>query len=76
MIQQPSRRPVTSSNWLIQQDQACRRVVTRYDKFAANYLAFIQLASIRLRLRVGESAPWQHLQRQKSPVPDHTAGAD
>jgi transposase len=26
----------------------CRRVVTRYDKLAANYLAFIQLASIRL----------------------------
>ena len=28
----------------------CRRVATRYDKFAANYLAFIQLASIRLWL--------------------------
>jgi transposase len=27
----------------------CRRVATRYDKLAANYLAFIQLASIRLR---------------------------
>jgi hypothetical protein len=26
----------------------CRRVATRYDKLAANYLAFIQLASIRL----------------------------
>src|SRR5271156_4121974 len=25
----------------------CRRVATRYDKLAANYLAFIQLASIR-----------------------------
>jgi len=24
----------------------CRRVATRYDKLAANYLAFIQLASI------------------------------
>ena len=33
----------------------CRRVATRYDKLAANYLAFIQLASIRLRLRVNES---------------------
>jgi transposase len=33
----------------------CRRVATRYDKLAANYLAFIQLASIRLWLRVHES---------------------
>jgi Transposase DDE domain len=30
----------------------CRRVATRYDKLAGNYLAFIQLASIRLWLRV------------------------
>jgi len=30
----------------------CRRIATRYDKLAANYLAFIQLASIRLWLRV------------------------
>jgi hypothetical protein len=30
----------------------CRRVATRYDKLAANYFAFIQLASIRLWLRV------------------------
>jgi transposase len=33
----------------------CRRVATRYDKLAANYLAFIQLASIRLWLRANES---------------------
>jgi transposase len=33
----------------------CRRVATRYYKLAANYLAFIQLASIRLWLRVNES---------------------
>ena len=32
-----------------------RRVATRYDKLAANYLAFIQLASIRLWLRVNEA---------------------
>jgi transposase len=32
----------------------CRRVATRYDKLAANYLAFVQLASIRLWLRVNE----------------------
>ena len=30
----------------------CRCVATRYDKLAANYLAFIQLASIRLGRRV------------------------
>ena len=34
-----------------------RRVATRYDKLAVNYLAFVQLASIRLWLRVNESAP-------------------
>jgi transposase len=33
----------------------CRRVATRYDKLAANYLAFLQLASIRLWLLVNES---------------------
>lgn len=32
----------------------CRRVATRYDQLAANYLAFVQLASIRLWLRVYE----------------------
>jgi transposase len=32
----------------------CRRVATRYDKLAANYLAFVKLASIRLWLRVYE----------------------
>ena len=34
----------------------CRRVATRYDKLAANYLAFVQLASIRLWLRANELA--------------------
>jgi hypothetical protein len=34
-----------------------RRVATRHDKLAANYLAFVQLASIRLWLRVYESTP-------------------
>jgi transposase len=33
----------------------CRRVAPRYDKLAPNYLAFVQLASIRLWLRVNES---------------------
>jgi transposase len=31
------------------------RVATRHDKLAANCIAFIQLASIRLWLRVNES---------------------
>src|SRR6201987_1873832 len=35
----------------------CRRVATRYDRLAANYLAFIKLASIRLWLRTYESTP-------------------
>ena len=34
----------------------CRRVATRYDRLAANYLAFVQLASIRLWLRLNEFA--------------------
>ena len=33
----------------------CRRIATRYDKLAANYLAFVKLASIRIRLRANES---------------------
>ena len=40
------------SNWIKQ----CRRVATRHDRLAANYLAFVQLASIRLWLRLNESA--------------------
>ena len=35
----------------------CRRIATRYDKHAANYLALIKLASIRLWLRTYESTP-------------------
>jgi transposase len=35
----------------------CRRIATRYDKLAANYLAFIKLAAICIWLRVYESAP-------------------
>jgi transposase len=35
-----------------------RRISTRYDRLAANYLAFVQLASIRLWLRLNESASW------------------
>ena len=35
----------------------CRRIASRYDKLAANYLAFIKLASIRILLRAYESTP-------------------
>ena len=35
----------------------CRRVATRCDKLEANYLAFIQLASIRPWLRANEFTP-------------------
>jgi transposase len=35
----------------------CRRIATRYDKLAANYLAFIKLASIRIWLRAYEFTP-------------------
>ena len=37
--------------------EQCRRVGTRYDKLAANYLAFIKLAAIRIWLRAYESTP-------------------
>jgi hypothetical protein len=37
----------------------CRRIATRCDKLAANYLAFVRLASIRLWLRVNESTHWR-----------------
>ena len=35
----------------------CRRIATRYDKLAVNYLAFIKLASIRIWLRANKSTP-------------------
>src|SRR4029453_15904774 len=35
----------------------CRRIAPRYDKLAANYLAFIKLASIRLWIWAYESTP-------------------
>ena len=33
----------------------CRRIATRYEKLAANYLAMIALAAIRIWLRAYES---------------------
>jgi hypothetical protein len=35
----------------------CRRIATRCDKLAANYLAFVKLAAIRIWLRAHESTP-------------------
>jgi transposase len=35
----------------------CWRIATRYDKLAANYLAFVKLAAIRIWLRAYESTP-------------------
>jgi transposase len=35
----------------------CRRIATRYDTLAANYLAFIKLASIRPWMRPYEAMP-------------------
>ncbi|MEZ5812476.1 MAG: IS5 family transposase [Rhizobiaceae bacterium] len=35
----------------------CRRIATRYEKRAANFLAFVKLAAIRLWLSVYESTP-------------------
>src|SRR4029077_19830613 len=52
-------RPTARSSNKIKQ---CRRVATRYDKLASNYLAFVQLASIRLWLRVYEFTPYSEPQ--------------
>ena len=43
--------------WFFNKIKQCRRIATRYDKLAANYLAFVKLASIRLWLRAYESTP-------------------
>ena len=46
---QPRSLPLTSwSSRFFNKIKQCRRIATRYDKAAANYLAFIRLASIRL----------------------------
>lgn len=33
-----------------------RRIATRYDKLGANFMAFVQLAAVRISLRLIESA--------------------
>jgi transposase len=42
--------------WVFNETKQCRRVAIRYDKLAANDLAVIQLAPIRLGLRTDHSA--------------------
>ena len=44
----------------VQMMRVHQHAATRYDKLAANYLAFIQLASIRLWLRVYEFTALAH----------------
>jgi hypothetical protein len=53
----------------------CRRVATRYDRLAANYLAFVQLASIRLRCGAtqGSSRPLTISRRARRPTELETA---
>ena len=48
-----------SGSLILQRDpRQCRRIATRCDKHAANNLAFVKLASIRLWLRAYESTPY------------------
>lgn len=37
----------------------CRQIVMRYEKLAANFLAFVKLAAIRSWLRAYESTSWK-----------------
>jgi transposase len=50
------RRAAKVREWFFKKIKRCRRVVGRYDNLAVNYLAFISLASIRIRLHAYESA--------------------
>jgi hypothetical protein len=51
VIQAPEPEPRIMRYELTDFEWTCRRVATRYDKLAANYLAFVKLASIRIWLR-------------------------
>jgi hypothetical protein len=55
LLQPPSRRNLIER--FFNKIKQCWRVATRYDKLAANLLAFIKLASIRIWLRADESGP-------------------
>ena len=56
------------SGAVFQKIKECRRVAARYDKLAANYLAFIQLASIKLWLRVNEVYALNRLSKTRAPL--------
>jgi transposase len=43
----------------------CRRIATRYDQLAANYLAFVNLAAIRIWLHACETVAWRALRRHQ-----------
>jgi transposase len=51
-----SIEPETLSKRFVNTIKHCRRVAARYNKLAANYLVFVQPASIRLWLCANESA--------------------
>jgi transposase len=53
----PSEHAARCSRARFDRITQCRRVATRYDRRAANYLAFIKFASIRIRRRANASAP-------------------
>jgi transposase len=60
-----SKRPICVSPYLYRarnlierfSTRSNKRVATRYDQLAVNYMAFIKLASIRIWLRAHESTP-------------------
>jgi hypothetical protein len=71
MIQTPKLEPGNLVERFFNKIRQCRRVATRYDKLAANYLAFIQLASKRYgRARFTSSRPklWRVFAQTFSPT--------
>jgi transposase len=50
-------RPRNLIDRFLQQIKQYRRAATRYDKVAANYLAFVKLASTRIWFRADRSTP-------------------
>jgi len=54
----------------------CRRIATRYEKHASNFLAMLKLAAVRLRLRHYESMTWSLLRAKRaSPLRAPTANS-
>src|SRR4051812_7174407 len=77
LLQPVSLSRPQSDRTVLQQDQAmsacCR---ARYDKLAANYLAFVKLASIRIWLRANESRPWFNRPHGRQPPSPHHRAID